>query len=118
MRYLNKWALLLLCLVAPTVAVAGLAEITYTHTAVNVTTTSAKALAVNADRKWLLIVNDSDTVIYCKVGVAAVFNEGIPIGANRSSFEISPQNGNFTTGAINCIHGGTGNKVLAITEGT
>jgi hypothetical protein len=117
MRNLHKWVLLLLCLVAPTIVLAEFPSMTYAQTAVNVTTTTAEVLAASVDRKWVLIINDSDTTIYCKLGVAAVVNEGIPINANRGSFEISPQLGNFVTGAINCIHGGIGNKVLLVVEG-
>lgn len=110
-----KWALLLL-LVAPAVALAAYQSMTYTQVAVNVTVANGEALATSEDRKWALIINDSDTVIYCKVGAAAVLNEPIRLNANGGSFEISPQLGNFATGAINCIHGGTGNKVLLVVE--
>lgn len=117
MRNLHKWVLLLLCLVAPTVALAAFPEVTIVHTAVNVTTSTGEVLAASTDRKWALIINDSDVVIYCKIAAAAVLNEGIRLNANGGSFEISPQLGNFVTGAINCIHGGAGNKVLLVVEG-
>lgn len=113
--------LLLFCFVQLTpVAMAGLAappSVTYTQVAVNVTTTSAEVLATNNDRKWVIIQNLSDTVIHCKVGATAVVIEPIQLNANGGSFEISPQLGNFNTGAINCIHGGTGDKVLGVVEG-
>ena len=95
----------------------GYRQIALTHTAINVTTTSGEALAANTSRLWLLIENDSDTAIYCKVGAAAVLNEGIRLNANGGSWELSPSMGNYNTGAINCIHSGTGNKVLLVTEG-
>ena len=90
---------------------------TPTHAAVNVTTTSAVVKAANNDRKYLLLINDSDTVIYLKLGVAAVLNEGIRLNGNGSSYEISESKGDLYTGAIYGIHGGSGNKVLLITEG-
>ena len=98
-------------------AATGFPVITLTHTAINVTTSTGEALAANTSRRWLLIENDSDTAIYCKVGVAAVLNQGIRLNANGGSWELSPRLGNYNTGAVNCIHGGTGNKVLLVTEG-
>ncbi len=88
-----------------------------THTAVSVTTSSAQAVAANNDRLYLLLVNDSDTPIYIKLGAAAAANQGIRINANGGSYEMSMALGNVWTGAINAIHAGTGGKVLLVTEG-
>lgn len=104
-------------LVSSASAQTGFRETALTHTAINVTTSTGEALVANTSRRWLLIENDSDTVIYCKVGVAAVLNQGIRLNANGGSWELSPSMGNYNTGAVNCIHGGTGNKVLLVTEG-
>jgi hypothetical protein len=93
----------------------GLATIT--HTAVNVTTVSGEALATNASRKYALVVNDSDTTVYIKIGAAAVLNQGIRLNANGGSYEMSHAIGNLNTGEINACHGGIGNKVLLVTEG-
>jgi len=90
---------------------------TPTHTAVNVTTGSGEVLASNANRLYALLVNDSDTTIYIKLGAAAVVNEGIRLNALGGNYEMSAMLGNLYTGAINGIHGGTGNKVLLMTEG-
>ena len=90
---------------------------TPTHTAVNVTTSTGEVLASNANRLYALLVNDSDTVIYIKLGAAAVANQGIRINANGGNYEMSAMLGNLYTGAINGIHAGTGNKVLLMTEG-
>ena len=90
---------------------------TPTHTAVNVTTTTGAVLAANANRLYALLVNDSDTVIYIKLGAAAVANQGIRLNADGGSYEMSAMLGNLYTGAINGIHAGTGNKVLLMTEG-
>jgi len=88
-----------------------------THSAATVTSTTGQALAANANRKYALLVNDSDTAIYIKLGAAAVANEGIRLNANGGSYEMSDLHGNLYTGAINAIHGSTGNKTLLVTEG-
>jgi len=90
---------------------------TPTHSAVTVTSTTTQALAANANRKYALLINDSDTVIYIKLGAAAVANEGIRLNANGGSYEMSDLHGNLYAGAINAIHGSTGNKTLLVTEG-
>jgi len=90
---------------------------TPTHTAVNVTVASGAVLAANANRLYALLVNDSDTVIYIKLGAAAVVNQGIRINAAGGNYEISSAFGNLYTGAIYGIHGGAGNKALLMTEG-
>lgn len=92
-------------------------DVTLTHTAVNATTTTGAALAANAARVYAFIQNDSDTVIYLKVGAAAVLNQGIRLAASGGSYEMSSQLGNLDLRAINAIHGGSGNKVLLLVEG-
>jgi len=91
--------------------------VTFTHSPYNVTSSNSQILAANANRKYLLVVNDSDTVIYIKIGANASLNDGIRLNANGGSYEISSAMGNLATGAINAIHGSTGNKVILITEG-
>lgn len=88
-----------------------------THSVLAVTTSSQTALAANADRKYAMLINDSDTAIYLKIGTAAVANEGIRINPNGGAYEMSSTIGNLYTGVINAIHGGTGDKTLLITEG-
>ncbi len=88
-----------------------------TQVGVDVTTTSTEVLAANTVRRWALIINDSDVVVYCKVGLAAVLNEFLRLNANGGSFEISNALENYNSAAINCIHGGTGNKVILVAEG-
>lgn len=112
--------LFIVCLVqASPVAIAAYEppSLTYgTQVGVDVTTASTEVLAANTDRLWVLVINDSDTVIFCKVGAPGVLNEAIRINASGGSIEISQHFGNFTNLAINCIHGGTGNKVLLVME--
>ena len=88
-----------------------------THTAPTIGATSTAALAANANRLYALLVNDSDTPIYIKLGATAVANQGIRLNANGGSYELSEKEGNLYTGAINAIHGGTGSKQLLVTEG-
>lgn len=85
-----------------------------TNTAVNVAAASTTILAVNTDRLYAVIVNDSDTVIYIALGAAAVVNSGIRLNANGGSFEINWTN--LHTCAIYGIHGGVGNKVVTVAE--
>jgi len=87
------------------------------HTAVDVTGVTGVVLAVNADRKYALLVNDSDTVIYIALNSAAVANQGIRLNASGGSYEMSAMLGNLYTGSINGIHAGIGNKVLLVLEG-
>lgn len=73
------------------------------HTDVTVGTSTVELAAANANRTYLLLVNDSDVAIYIKFGAAAVLNEGIRINANGGSLEVSPRNGNLDTRAVNGI---------------
>ena len=82
----------------------------------NATTTSSDAVAAKASREYLLVINDSDTVVYLALGETAVVNKGIRLNANGGSFEMARVFGNLTPAAINCIHGGSGNKVLCGVE--
>jgi len=92
-------------------------DLTLTHTAVNVNGNTT-VIAANANRRYLLIVNDSDTVVYLwlQAGAAAV-NRGIRLNASGGSFELTPHSGMYA-GAIRANHGGGAvNKLLLITEG-
>ena len=88
---------------------------TFTHTTFAVAVTSSEVLAANsANRNFLYIQNDSDTVIYCKFGAAAVLNQGFQLAISGGSLRFDTR---FPTQALNCIHGGLGTKVLLILEG-
>ena len=94
--------------------------IQFMHTAVDVATTSTQVLAgvTSFDkRRWVLIINDSDVTIYCKLGAVAVVNEGIRINASGGSFEMSTSIRNVDLRALNCIHGGAGTKTMLVSEG-
>jgi len=88
-----------------------------THSAVNVNGDTA-VIAANTDRKYLLIINDSDTVIYLNFTGAGVVNQGVRLNASGGNLELTPDTG-MHTGAIRANHGGGAvNKRLLITEGT
>ena len=95
---------------------AGYPIKTLAHTAPTVGTSSGAVLAANDDRSYVKIINDSDTVIYLKVGVAAVLNEGIRVEANGGAFDMSADLGNLDTRAINGISSGA-SKVMLASEG-
>lgn len=76
---------------------------------------SAQLVAINANRRYLSIVNNSDTVIFLGIGAAAVLNSGIRINANGGVVEFI-RNQNLTLQAVNGIHGGAGNKNTTIQE--
>lgn len=88
---------------------------TVAHTAVTVTGTSGAALAANDARRGCLLVNDSDTTMYVKLGATAVANEGIRINANGGALELNERVGPHFRGAINAIVA-TGSKTLLVTE--
>ena len=89
---------------------------TITHTTLGVTGTTQAALAANKSRRYALFINDSDAVIYIKLGAAAVLNEGIRLNAAGGSYEISERLGNMYMGAVNAITAAA-TKVLLVTEG-
>lgn len=88
-----------------------------THTVATVTMASGEALAANGDREYALFINDSDTVIYLKLGATAVVNQGIRLNINGGSYEMSRAFGNLCQRVVNAIHGGSGDKLLLVTEG-
>ena len=92
--------------------------VTLAHTTAAMGTSTAAVLAASSDRKYALIINDSDTVVYLKLGAAAVANEGIRLTAIGGSFEMSPQIGNLDQRAINGIIGSGSGKVVVVSQGT
>lgn len=91
-------------------------KVTLAHTIATIGVASGVALAANANRKYALLVNDSDSAIYIKIGAAAVLSEGIRLNAGGGSYEMSVGYGNLDTRVINAISSGAG-KVLLVTEG-
>jgi hypothetical protein len=87
---------------------------TATHTSVSVAATSTLVRAANNSRNFLLLVNISDTSIFCKFGAPAVVSEGIPLFANGGSLLLDVK---FSSAAVNCIAGVAGGKLVLVTEG-
>jgi hypothetical protein len=81
-----------------------------------VTNASTLVIPRNFDRKYCLIQNDSDTVIYLCLGQAAQVNAGIRLNANGGSYEINVVT--LFNGDVYAIHGGAGNKGLCYQQGT
>jgi hypothetical protein len=93
-------------------------NVNITSTVVNAATSSTAVLSANAKRRYVLIINDSDTTVYLSVdGANAAVNKGIRLNANGGSYEMTFPRGNVVFGAVNAIHGSTGNKVLLVNEG-
>ncbi len=92
--------------------------IVYSHTKVDVGTSSTSVLISNKERKYALFINNSDEDIYIKCdGNAAVVGRGIYLKAEGGSYEMSPRLGNLTTAAVRAIQGDAGTKGLLVTEG-
>jgi len=62
------------------------------HLSMNLNTTQEKILGSNPQRRYVLLVNDSDSVAYIGLGVTAVANQGIRLNANGGSYEINLTN--------------------------
>lgn len=90
-----------------------LAERTHDHSG-NVTTASTLIVRANKYRSALWIVNDSDATIYLGLGWGAILHKGLRLNASGGSLEINKSN--LFKGDAFAIHGGTGSKVLTITE--
>ena len=101
-----------------TITVGGQSGVFLAPVGVNVTTSDAEVLAARRRRNMVVLVNDSDTDIYLATdGETAVLNRGVRINSGGGSAQYGGPGGlPLTTGAINAIHGGTGNKVLGIQE--
>lgn len=85
------------------------------HTAVSCATTTTEALAANTSRISALLINDGATVIYMKIGEAAVLNQGIRLNASGGSYYMTAGDGNLDTEAVNCIVA-SGTETIMVTE--
>lgn len=100
-----------------TVTIQGTAAVTMTHVE-KLVGTNVSVLTANPNRQYLLIINDSDTVIYLNLGGASTPNQGVRLNANGGSYEMSAQTGNLYRGAVNAsAAGGAADKLLLVTEG-
>jgi hypothetical protein len=69
---------------------------------VDVGTSSTEVRAANTERRYLLLVNDSDTEIYVALGTDAVLNEGIRLNSAGGWYEML-EGQNLYTGVVNAI---------------
>lgn len=69
---------------------------------VDVGDSSTTVRAANAERRYLLLVNDSDTEIYVALGVAAVLNQGIRLNSEGGWYEML-EGQNLYAGAVYAI---------------
>jgi hypothetical protein len=87
-------------------------------TAVNVTTTASELVAAKANRVMLIIQNVSDTDLYLKLDSSATevtVDNGLRLAAGDPPLIITCNPGRFTN-AVRGIHGGTGDKVIRVTQ--
>ena len=75
---------------------------------------SRQLCAGRPTRRYLAIVNDSDTVIYLAVGYDAEAGRGIRLNAAGGSFEIADDN--LSEQGVWGIHAGTGVKSVTVQE--
>lgn len=103
--------------IALRVSLCGAQLVYAAPTAATVGVASGSAVAANAARRQLILVNTSANNISLGFsGNAAVLNSGITLVPN-GSYEISEANGNLYTGAVNAIAAGAGSN-LAVQEAT
>lgn len=84
-------------------------------TSASVGVVSAQALAANATRKGLVLVNTSANNISLGFGATAVLNSGVTLLSNGGTFNMDEYD--FNTSAVNAIAGGAASN-LAIQEYT
>lgn len=85
-----------------------------TEVSIDTGSLSEVALAANPERVYALFINDSDAVMYLRLGETAVAHEGILLAITGGSYEITLDN--LYRGVVNVICASSG-KVLMITEG-
>lgn len=86
------------------VVVRGAALTPSSPTAFSVGVASGQALAANANRTGLVLVNTSSNSISLGLGIAAVLNSGITLNPNGGTYIMDDLT--FTTAAINAIASG------------
>lgn len=77
--------------------------------------TVVPSVAANANRRYLLLINDSDETMYVAMGAQAALNTGIRLNAAGGSYEMAQGLGNLYAGAIYAICA-SGSKKLLVTE--
>ncbi len=86
------------------------------HVQVNITTSSQVIVPAAGSRQLLILQNDSDVTIYCKLdGSTAVAGQGLRLDSGGGSVFFD-QPASMPKADVTCIHGGTGNKSLLATR--
>lgn len=75
---------------------------------------SRRIVAGREGRRYLAIVNDSDTAIYLAIGLDAEVGRGIRLNAQGGSFEMTDDN--LSEQGVWGIHAGTGAKSVTVAE--
>jgi len=90
-------------------------NITYPYNAVEVggvTLSASTATTVDAKdqyRRYMVICNDSDTVVYLAIGTTPNLNQGIRLNANGGTYEIDDDN--FTDLTVKAITAGASKRI-------
>ena len=108
--------LTLLFLLPPELNSQSSTLVTWTNVTVG---TGSTVVSARTNRRFVMLQNYSDVVIYCKFSATAVVGEGIALNPQPSAnqaggsflFDVS-----IPTGPLNCING-TGSKVVLLGEG-
>lgn len=87
---------------------------TVTHTTKDVNTTSETVVSANVSRNFIRLTNESASAVWCRFGGTATVSSGIFLYASTSVM----YDYKVPTGALACIHGGSGAKKLHVEEGT
>jgi hypothetical protein len=87
---------------------------TATSTTVGVTSAGQSVLVLNENRNCAVLVNDSDTNIYIKLGASPALDTGILLNAYGGSFTITAAN--CYTGPITAVCNSATAKNLLVTE--
>lgn len=90
----------------------------FLNTSATISSANSTVVAANGGRRFLCLVNDSDTVIYVSLGTPARVNKGIRLNALGGSFMMDDRN--LYQGIITGIttSTATGLKYLTVCEGT
>ena len=91
-------------------------QVTYTHTEADVVDATTVVVAAAAGRKYLRLQNnDAALIVWIKVGVDAVVNEGIRLGP-AGVFEMRADANNVDPRVVNGIASAAGPAVVLVTQ--
>jgi len=80
------------------------------------TTATTEIVPANSARKYLVIVNASDVIMYLAVGANAEKTKGIYLAANGGSFEMITAN--LSAEAVDAISASGSSKTVTVQEAT